>query len=106
MRNSIGWFEFKIRFEKTLIIRDIIYTYTHAYEYLVYMCRLYPILCPLNVKSWLIGKDPDAGKGWREEVKGTIEDETAGWYHQLKGHEFEQTPRDSEGQECLVSCTS
>ena len=47
-----------------------------------------PILWPPDVKSWLIGKDPDAGKNWGQE-KGTTEDEMAGWYHQLNGHEFE-----------------
>ena len=49
------------------------------------------ILSILSVKNWLIGKDPDAGKDWRREEKGTTEDEMAGWYHRLDGHEFEQT---------------
>ena len=53
---------------------------------------------PPDVKSWLIGKDTDAGKDWRQEVKGTTEDEMAGWHHRLNGHEFEQTLGDSEGQ--------
>ena len=44
-----------------------------------------------DAKSWLIGKDPDAGKDWRQEKKGTTEDEVVGWHHQLNGHEFEQT---------------
>ena len=48
------------------------------------------ILWPPNVKSWLIRKDPDAGKDWRQEEKGTTEDEMVGWHHQLDGHEFEQ----------------
>ena len=48
-----------------------------------------PILWPPDVKNWLIGKDPDAGKDWRWEEKGTAEDEMVGWYHQLNGHEFE-----------------
>ena len=48
-----------------------------------------PILWPPDVKSWLIGKDPDAGKDWGQEEKGTIEDEMAGWHHRLDGHEFE-----------------
>ena len=48
-------------------------------------------------KSWLIGKDPDAGKDWRQEEKGATEDEMVGWHHWLSGHEFEQTPGDSEG---------
>ena len=48
-----------------------------------------PILWPSDAKSWLIGKDPDAGKGWRWEEKGMTEDEMVGWHHQLNGHEFE-----------------
>ena len=47
-----------------------------------------PILWPPDVKNWLIGKDPDAGRDWRQEEKGTTEDEMVGWYHQLNGHEF------------------
>ena len=47
------------------------------------------IFWPPNAKSWLIGKDPDAGKDWRQEEKGTTEDEMAGWHHWLNGHEFE-----------------
>ena len=48
-----------------------------------------PILWPPDAKSWLIGKDPDAGRDWGQEEKGTTEDEMAGWHHQLDGHEFE-----------------
>ena len=58
-----------------------------------------PILCPPDVKSWLIGKDPGAGKDWRQEEKGTTEDEMVGCFN---GPEFEQTPGDSEGQRSLV----
>ena len=47
-----------------------------------------PILWPSNVKNWLIGKDPDAGKDWRWEEKGMTEDEMVGWHHQLEGHEW------------------
>ena len=47
-----------------------------------------PILWPPYVKSWLIWKDPDAGKDWGQEEKGMTEDEMAGWHPQLKGHEF------------------
>ena len=47
-----------------------------------------PILWPPNSKKWLIWRDPDAGKDWRQEEKGMIEDETAGWHHWLNGHEF------------------
>ena len=48
-----------------------------------------PVLCPPHVKSLLIGKDPDAGRDWGQEEKGTTEDEMARWHHQLNGHEFE-----------------
>ena len=48
-----------------------------------------PILWPSDVKNWLIGKDPDAGKDWRQEEKEMIEDEMVGWHHGLNGHEFE-----------------
>ena len=60
------------------------------------------ILWPPDAKNWLIGKDPDAGKDWRQEEKGTTENEMVGWYHWLNGHEFEQTPGDSEGQGSLA----
>ena len=48
-----------------------------------------PVLWPPDAKSWLIGKDPDAGKDWRREEKGTTEDEMVGWHHRLDGHGFE-----------------
>ena len=48
-----------------------------------------PILWPPDVKNWLNRKDPDARKDWRQEKKGTTEDEMGGWHHQLNGHEFE-----------------
>ena len=56
-----------------------------------------PILWSPDAKSWLTGKDPDAGKDWRQE-KGATEDEMVGWHQWLHGHELEQTPEDSEGQ--------
>ena len=64
-----------------------------------------PILWPSDAKSWLIGKDPDAGKDWGQEEKGAIEDEMVGWHHWLNGHEFEPTQGDSEGQGSLVCCS-
>ena len=64
-----------------------------------------PILWPPNAKSQLTGKDPDARKDWRQEEKGTIEDEMVGWHHWLNGHEFEQALGDSEGQGSLVCCS-
>ena len=57
-----------------------------------------PILWPHDVKSWLIWKDPDAGKDWRQEQKGMTENEMVGWHHQLNIYEFEQTLGDREGQ--------
>ena len=47
-----------------------------------------PILWPPDEKNWLIGEDPDAGQDWRQEEKGTTEDEIGGWHHRLNGHEF------------------
>ena len=63
-----------------------------------------PILWPPDTKSQLSRKDPVAGKGWGQEEKGATEDEMAGWYNWLRGHKFEQTPRDSEGQGSLACC--
>ena len=54
------------------------------------------VLWPPDAKSQLTGKDPDAGKDWRQEQKGMREDEMVGWHHQLDGHELGQTPGDSE----------
>ena len=64
-----------------------------------------PILWPPDAKNRLIGKDPDAGKDWRQEEKGTIADEMVGWHHGLNGHEFESTPGASDGQGALVCCS-
>ena len=65
-----------------------------------------PILRPPHVKSWLIGKDSDAGRDWGQEEKGTTEDEMAGWHHRLDGHEFEWTPGVDDGQGGLACCDS
>ena len=64
-----------------------------------------PILWPSDMKSWLNGKDPNAGKDWRQEGKGTTENEMVGWHYQLNGYEFEQTLGDSEGGGSLA-CSS
>ena len=64
-----------------------------------------PILWPPDAKNWIIGKDPDAGKDWRQEEKVTIEDEMVGWYHWLDGHEFEQAPGVGDRQGSLVCCS-
>ena len=62
------------------------------------------ILWPPDARSWLIGKDPDAGQDWGQE-KGTTEDEMVGWHHQLEGHEFEQALGVGDGQGKLECCS-
>ena len=64
-----------------------------------------PILCPSDVMSQLIRKDPDAGKDWRQMKKGMTEDEMFGWHHGLNGHEFEQAPGEGETQGSLTCCS-
>ena len=63
-----------------------------------------PVLWPPDGKNWLTGKDPDAGKNWRQE-KGMTEGKMVGWHHRLDGHEFELALRISDGQGSLVSCS-
>ena len=62
-----------------------------------------PVLWPPDAKSWFMRQDPDAGKDWGQEEKGTTEVEMVGWHHQLNGHEFEWTPGFGDGQGGLVS---
>ena len=65
-----------------------------------------PILWPPDAKSWLIWKDPDAGKDWGREEKRTTEDEMVGWHHWLNGHGFGWTPGAGDRQGGLVCCSS
>ena len=65
-----------------------------------------PVLWPPHAKSWLIGKDPDAGRDWGQEEKGMTKDEMAGWHHGLNGRESEWTPGDGDGQGGLACCDS
>ena len=65
-----------------------------------------PILWPPDVKSWLMGKDLDAGKDWGPEKNGTTEDEMVGWHHQLSGHVFGWAPGVGDGQGGLAYCSS
>ena len=65
-----------------------------------------PVLWPPHAKSWLIGKDFDAGRDWGQEEKGTAEDEMAGWHHWLDGRESERTPGVGDGQGGLACCNS
>ena len=64
-----------------------------------------PIFWPPDEKNWLIGKDPDAGKDWRQEEQRTTEDEMVGWHHRLYGHEFEWAPGAGDGQGSLACCS-
>ena len=64
-----------------------------------------PILWPPDAKNWLTGKDPDAGKGWKQEEKETTENEMVGWHHQLDGFEFEKAPGVADGQGGLACCS-
>ena len=64
-----------------------------------------PILWPPDPKNWLIWKNPDAGKDWREEEKGTDDRAWDRWHHQLDGHEFEHAPGVGDGQESLACCS-
>ena len=64
-----------------------------------------PVLWSPDAKNWLTGKDPVAGKDWRQEEKGTPDDEMVGWHHWLDGHEFEQAPEVDDGQGSLVCCS-
>ena len=64
-----------------------------------------PIFWPPDAKNWLIGKDPDAGKDWRQEEKGMTEDEMVGWHHQLNGHDFEHAMGVGDGLVSLAYCS-
>ena len=72
----------------------------HSLEGLMLKWKL-PIFWPPDAKSWVLRKDPEAGKDWRQEEKGRTEDEMVGWHHR---HEFEKAPGDSEGQGSLACC--
>ena len=64
-----------------------------------------PVFLLSYAKNWIIGKDPDAGKDWRQEEKGTTEDEMVGWHHQLDWHDFEQSLVVGDGQGSLACCS-
>ena len=64
-----------------------------------------PILWPPDAKNWLIGKDLDAEKDWKQEEKGTTEDEMVGWHPQLDGYEFDKAPGVGDGQGSLACCS-
>ena len=63
------------------------------------------IIWPPDAKNWVIGNDPDDEQDWRQQQKGTVEDEMVGWHHWLNGHEFEQAPGIGDGQGSLAYCS-
>ena len=106
------WFQFVVlenTLESPLVYKDINPVHPKGNQLWILIGRTdaeakAPILWAPDVNSWLIGKDPDAGKDWRQEEKGATRDEMVGWHHRLNGHEYEQIPGDSEGQGSLVCC--
>ena len=74
-------------------------------NFLIIMLKQTPVLWPPDVKSWLIWKNPDSGKDWRQEEKWTTEDEMVGWHHWLNGPEFGWTPGVGDGQGGLACCS-
>ena len=94
--------------ESSLDCKEIKPLYPKGNQYWIFIGRVdaeaeTPILWPPDVKKWLIGKDPDAGKDWSQE-KGMTKDEMVGWHHQLDGHEFEQAPGLGDRQRSLACC--
>ena len=71
----------------------------------IFFGRTDTVLWPLYAKNWLIRKDPNAGKDWRQEEKGATEDKMVGWHCQLDGHEFKQALGNGEGQGSLACCS-
>ena len=86
-----------------LIWKDIC---TPMHSSIIYNCQYMEATWPPHAKSWVIGKDPDAGRDWGQAEKGTTEDEMAGWHHWLDAHEFEWTPGVGDGQGGLACCNS
>ena len=87
-------------FQQKLVLVTL-YPSSHPYEISFWICLKAP-----HAKSWLIGKDSDAGRDWGQEEKGTTEDEMAGWHHWLDGHESQWTPGVGDGQGGLACCNS
>ena len=107
----ISHYGFDLNFLSTLDCKEIQPVHSKGDQSWVFIGRTdakaeTPILWPPHTKSWLIGKDSDAGRDWGQEKKGTTEDEMAGWYHWLNGHEFEWTPGVGNGQGGLACCDS
>ena len=93
--------------ESLLDCKEITPLYSKGNQSWIFIGRTDPeaeaqILWPPDVKSWLLGKDPDAGKDWGTEEQGMTEDEMVGWHHWLDGHEFEQVLGVADGQGSLA----
>jgi len=96
LKNPLGW-------------KEIQPVHTKENQYWIFTGRTdfeaeTPRLWPPDAKNWLIWKDPDAGKDWRQEEKGTTEDKMVGWYHRLYGHEFEYAPGGGDGRGSQACC--
>ena len=94
-------------FENPVDFKEIQPVHAKGNQYWIFIGRTYdeaetPILRPPDEKNWLIGKDPDAEKDWRQEAKWITLDEMVGWHHRLDGQEFEQAPGVGDGQRSLV----
>ena len=110
-----NWFFWTVVLEKTLEnpldCKEIQPVHPEADQSWVFIGRTdaeaeTPILWPPDAKSWLIWKDPDAGKDWGQEEKGTVDNEMVGWHHWHNGHGFGWTPGVGDGQGGLVCCGS
>ena len=108
---STSWFRWPlVRRERVNIIWKLLYKECQSFseifnKQVFFHFRCYDIDVASDAKSWLIGKDPDAGKNWGQEEMGATEDEMVGWHHWPNGHESEQTPGDSERQRSLACCS-
>ena len=109
-KNSCFWMVLEKTFESPLDCKEIKPVHLEENQSWIFIGRIdaeaeIPILWPPDMKNWL-EKDPDAGKYWRQEEKGTTEGEMVGWHHQLDGHEFEQALGVGDGQGSLACCSA
>ena len=107
MLSNCGWSK---TLESPLDCKDVKPVHPQGNQFWIFIGRTEaeaeaPVLWSPDVKNWLIGKAPDAGKDWRWEEKGTTEDEVIGWHHWLDGQEFEQALGVGDGWGGLVCCS-
>ena len=109
-----NWYFWTVVLEKTLEgpldCKEIQPVHPKGNQFWIFLAKIdaeaeTPILWPPDAKRWLIGKDPDARKGWRQEEKGMTEGEMIGWHHRPNGHEFEQAPGVGDRQGSVVCCS-